>query len=471
VNGLQTKLLWYVENQQLINNYEQESIKHKQQITQLNEQISMLERLVPKDLRAKHGIKTLGTGIRPRPVDLRKIKSLEQQVHDLQELMKSKYPDSISGLIQATKPNIEDTELIHELRSTISQLQNELEQKEEEMMKKLRSLRLEHDQIRAGYEKRISILKTKEASKPKQIGLKTLGTNNRRLKTLQLQYEEMQLQLTTKIETLQLMIQMYANGEQPTQEQFPNEYIPQIQNKQQQTNISGNPSINVATSTDTPIQMQPSKVPVHSSTTSLHSLSSPFQSPIARSPLKTKPSTAPRYINTTRLTSPHHSVASFVSTSSKKKKKLRSPTKSPRTPRTPKSPLRRRATSPRSPHITNGVDLSYHDRQMHLLKSTMQETMEREIQNLTQRYETQISLLHSHCEDTVQRLEQKQNADLDLQRSLLTTTTEEVARLREQLRFEGEERNKLQELKLKLEFELSKARNQPVSRKQNKTKT
>lgn len=73
-----------------------------------------------------------------------------------------------------------------------------------------------------------------------------------------------------------------------------------------------------------------------------------------------------------------------------------------------------------------------------------------------------MSLLRTHTDDIVSRLEHKQQLDIQMQQTLLKQATEELNRLREQLRYENEERRKIHEKMLQTEYLLNKARNEPV---------
>ena len=80
---------------------------------------------------------------------------MERKCRLLEETLKSKNPNSIGLLLQANKTDAvrdSDSESKRELVEKVNQLNYELEMKDKEFEKKLRTMRQEQERIKAHYE-------------------------------------------------------------------------------------------------------------------------------------------------------------------------------------------------------------------------------------------------------------------------------------------------------------------------------
>jgi len=126
------KLEWYMENQDLLDKDIDLIHQKDSRIDELKEEI--------RGMKSKGG-------------DRKKINMLEKQIKDLQEALKKKNPDSISLMLDAVKPSVEDQEQYRALKKENDRLKNTLQEKDDEFDKKIRNLRLEIDKVKARYEK------------------------------------------------------------------------------------------------------------------------------------------------------------------------------------------------------------------------------------------------------------------------------------------------------------------------------
>jgi hypothetical protein len=142
VTALQEKLQWYRENQEMLNHQDGTVAELREENEQLKARVGGL------DLSAASPAKPKGAAGRGRSLaDIKRIKVLEQQVAQMHQDLKRRFPDSISNLIQAVGNPAEEAK-----DQEIGQLRAELEQKSEEMERKLRMMRQGHDQLRAKHQ-------------------------------------------------------------------------------------------------------------------------------------------------------------------------------------------------------------------------------------------------------------------------------------------------------------------------------
>ncbi len=90
------------------------------------------------------------------------IRELENTVKDLQEVIAKRFPDSVAGLIHATKvQDLQQERQIKVLETKNAALQEELDQIQQSHEKKMRGLRLEFEKMKSHYETMIANLENK----------------------------------------------------------------------------------------------------------------------------------------------------------------------------------------------------------------------------------------------------------------------------------------------------------------------
>lgn len=124
LSALQSKLAWYVENQELLERKDAELKDLKAEVTRL------------QALQA------------PQPANSAKVATLEKQVKALEAALKQKDPNSLSAMIRATKNTPETNATIKGLQEKVKRLETELRDKEVESENMVRSLRQEYEKLR-----------------------------------------------------------------------------------------------------------------------------------------------------------------------------------------------------------------------------------------------------------------------------------------------------------------------------------
>ena len=148
---LENKLRWYAENQQIIADTE---AKLQAQAENIQELEAALEKA-----REGSGAGTGGTGTGPKKGGrsssskqeaklAARVKELEAELDGVREALGKRNPNSLAALIQASKPSVEESRIVQDLRAQIEDMQN----KESDLIlqheKQLRSLRQEHEKMR-----------------------------------------------------------------------------------------------------------------------------------------------------------------------------------------------------------------------------------------------------------------------------------------------------------------------------------
>jgi hypothetical protein len=157
IAALQRKLQWYVENQEIIDSYARKLEEQKASEQALRTRIGELEdELVHTHSGANAaGSHASGLVAHRRAADLKRIKELEGEVEELRRALRTRHPDSVAELIRATK---EDSQQVRDLKQSVARLEKALSEKDDELLRKLRSLRQQHEQVKLGYEQRIADL-------------------------------------------------------------------------------------------------------------------------------------------------------------------------------------------------------------------------------------------------------------------------------------------------------------------------
>jgi hypothetical protein len=206
IQELKTKLAWYAENQELIDDADKgKSLLHST-INLLKTELrrrGMNERLIVNLIEGNHSdfmqqhklnyideieLDTTTTTTTSRstnkrsPSDIKKIKELEKTIIDLQDSLRKRNPDSVANLILAAKDSNEEKLDKKNRENEITSMKGELNTVKETYERKLRSLRQEHEKIKIQYQSRISDLENNSRNKtdstpPSKTPLKTIVKN------------------------------------------------------------------------------------------------------------------------------------------------------------------------------------------------------------------------------------------------------------------------------------------------------
>eukprot|EP00756_Hemistasia_phaeocysticola_P004640 Hpha_TRINITY_DN12930_c0_g3::TRINITY_DN12930_c0_g3_i1::g.164287::m.164287 len=140
VSELEGRLKWYIENQELLS-------KHDELVHQQTSEIETL----------KGRVLELDTGLnKPKGLNQAKyIGELQRKIKTLEDVVRTKNPNSIAELIRACKPTDTEVAAYRQLQERVHQLHQELEERQGEYDKGLRQLRHESDRLRVDYERRL----------------------------------------------------------------------------------------------------------------------------------------------------------------------------------------------------------------------------------------------------------------------------------------------------------------------------
>ena len=149
---LESRLLWYSENQEIVNKNDELLKAQDRKIQDLEKDVARLvgtnKELDEKlDLSGAHGESKLVKSLK------KKVSLLEQQIAD----MKSE-PNVVRDLIRAAQPSDEESREAEVLKSRIVTLQKDMEDMENDGDRRMRALRQEMESMRAAYEKRLNTL-------------------------------------------------------------------------------------------------------------------------------------------------------------------------------------------------------------------------------------------------------------------------------------------------------------------------
>ncbi|KAL2792267.1 centrosomal protein of 162 kDa isoform b [Daubentonia madagascariensis] len=148
---LQKRLQWYAENQELLD-------KDAVRLKEANEEIEKLKLEVEK-LKAESGNPSIQQKIRlkDKAVDAKKIQDLERQVKEMEGILKRRYPNSLPALILAASAagDTVDRNTVEFMEKRIKKLEADLEGKDEEAKKSLRTMEQEFQKMKIQYEQRL----------------------------------------------------------------------------------------------------------------------------------------------------------------------------------------------------------------------------------------------------------------------------------------------------------------------------
>eukprot|EP01065_Artemidia_motanka_P023465 TRINITY_DN2805_c0_g1_i1.p1 TRINITY_DN2805_c0_g1~~TRINITY_DN2805_c0_g1_i1.p1 ORF type:complete len:1088 (+),score=366.27 TRINITY_DN2805_c0_g1_i1:48-3266(+) len=182
---LTAKLTWYIENQELLT-------KHDELVRQQTNEIEALKgRVVELDT---------GMSKNPKRISTEKyIAELQRKVKALEEVVKSKNPNSIAELIRACKPT--DTELMgyRVMQEELAQAKQDLHDKEQDHKKSIRELRQNSDRLRLDYERRLR-------AQEDEMKIKVREATSTRVKEQQRTLEDTRGYYTKKVKDLEQQI-------------------------------------------------------------------------------------------------------------------------------------------------------------------------------------------------------------------------------------------------------------------------
>ncbi|XP_025240238.1 centrosomal protein of 162 kDa isoform X1 [Theropithecus gelada] len=151
ISRLQKRLQWYAENQELLD-------KDALRLREANEEIEKL-RLEIEKLKAESGNPSIQQKIRlkDKAADAKKIQDLERQVKEMEGILKRRYPNSLPALILAASAagDTVDKNTVEFMEKRIKKLEADLEGKDEEAKKSLRTMEQQFQKMKIQYEQRL----------------------------------------------------------------------------------------------------------------------------------------------------------------------------------------------------------------------------------------------------------------------------------------------------------------------------
>ncbi|CAG6016104.1 unnamed protein product, partial [Menidia menidia] len=174
VAALKKKLQWFAENQELLDRDAGRLKKATAEIHQLKEQVENLKQEVGK--RSSEQRKT-----RDKSVEAKRIQDLERQVKELEQILRSRNPNSLPALIYAAAHEHGDqggasgpSPVNTLLERRILRLEAELDSHDADAKRSLRAMEQQFHRIKLRYEQRISELE--QQLEPKQQADRTAGS-------------------------------------------------------------------------------------------------------------------------------------------------------------------------------------------------------------------------------------------------------------------------------------------------------
>ncbi|XP_075410931.1 centrosomal protein of 162 kDa [Tenrec ecaudatus] len=151
ISRLQKRLQWYAENQELLD-------KDVVRLKEANEEIEKLKIEIEK-LKTESGNPSIQQKLRlkDRAVDAKKIQDLERQVKEMEGILKRRYPNSLPALIMAASAagDTVNRNTVEFMEKRIKKLEADLEGKDEEAKKSLRTLEQQFQKMKIQYEQRL----------------------------------------------------------------------------------------------------------------------------------------------------------------------------------------------------------------------------------------------------------------------------------------------------------------------------
>ncbi|XP_055130062.1 centrosomal protein of 162 kDa isoform X1 [Symphalangus syndactylus] len=151
ISRLQKRLQWYAENQELLD-------KDALRLREANEEIEKLKLEIEK-LKAESGNPSIQQKIRlkDKAADAKKIQDLERQVKEMEGILKRRYPNSLPALILAASAagDTVDKNTVEFMEKRIKKLEADLEGKDEDAKKSLRTMEQQFQKMKIQYEQRL----------------------------------------------------------------------------------------------------------------------------------------------------------------------------------------------------------------------------------------------------------------------------------------------------------------------------
>ncbi|KAF4135830.1 hypothetical protein GN958_ATG15054 [Phytophthora infestans] len=150
LNALQKKLDWYVENQRLLDDQDEELQRLRRQVAAQTPEptLSNDQKANPSPARSH----------RRSPMDIRRIQELESRLAELEEAMRRRHPDSLANLILVSRRADEESKtraLERDYQEKLAALSRELEQAHESNETKLASFRQQQEKLLLQYKRKI----------------------------------------------------------------------------------------------------------------------------------------------------------------------------------------------------------------------------------------------------------------------------------------------------------------------------
>ncbi|XP_032765688.1 centrosomal protein of 162 kDa [Rattus rattus] len=151
VSRLQKRLQWYAENQELLD-------KDAARLREANEEAERLKLEIEK-LKTESGSPATQQRLRSkeRALDAKRIQDLERQVKEMEGILKRRYPNSLPALILAASAagDSVDRNTVEFMERRIKKLEADLEGKDEEAKKSLRTMEQQFQKMKIQYEQRL----------------------------------------------------------------------------------------------------------------------------------------------------------------------------------------------------------------------------------------------------------------------------------------------------------------------------
>ncbi|KAM5256499.1 centrosomal protein of 162 kDa [Ctenodactylus gundi] len=200
ISRLQKRLQWYAENQELL---DRDAVRLKE----ANEQIEKLKLELEKQ-KAESGNLSAQQKSRSkdRAADARRIQDLERQVKEMEGILKRRDPNSLPALMLAASAagDAGDRNIVELMEKRIKKLEADLEGKDEEAKKSLRTMEQQFQKIKIQYEQRLE-----EQDQLLACKLKEAPQNQRdisRVKALEAELEDMKASHQTTVRNLEAEI-------------------------------------------------------------------------------------------------------------------------------------------------------------------------------------------------------------------------------------------------------------------------
>ncbi|XP_048209845.1 centrosomal protein of 162 kDa isoform X2 [Perognathus longimembris pacificus] len=197
VSCLQKRLQWYAENQELL---DKDTIRLKE----ANEEIEKLQLEIEK-LKAEFGTPSTQQKLhsKDRAVDAKRIQDLERQVKEMEGILKRRYPNSLPTLILAASAagDVVGRNTVEFMEKRVKKLEAELEGKDEEAKRSLRTMEQQFQKMKIQYEKRLAEQEQLLANKLKEEPQNHHDTRVKELETELKDIKEAHLTTVRNLET------------------------------------------------------------------------------------------------------------------------------------------------------------------------------------------------------------------------------------------------------------------------------